>query len=89
MKRTSNVADFKFNFKRCRGAFCDPHLVQYDTDDSHFCSALQLQESDTFSKYLYFANISSGAQIPKNTFPAFSILCSKVLRSLSKTVKLN
>ncbi len=44
-------------------------------DKSHFCSALQLQASDTFSKYLYFANISSGAQIPKNTFPTCSILC--------------
>lgn len=72
------------HFKQSEDDYCDPHLVHNETDKSHFCSPLQLQASDTFSKYLYFANISSGAQIPKNTFPACSILCLTEMRALRK-----
>lgn len=72
------------HFKQSGDDYCDPHLVHNETDKSHFCSPLQLQASDTFSKYLYFSNISSGAQIPKNTFPPCSILCLTEMRTLSK-----
>ncbi len=79
------------HFKQGEDDYCDPHLVHSETDQSHFCSPLQshfcspleLQASDTFSKYLYFAKISSGAQIPKNTFPACSILCLTEMRAFS------
>ncbi len=59
---------FQMHFKQGEDDYCDPHLVHNETDKSLFCSSLQLQASDTFSKYLYFAKISSGAQIPKTPF---------------------
>ncbi len=74
---------FQMHFKQGEDDYCDPHLVHNETDKSLFCSSLQLQASDTFSKYLYFAKISSGAQIPKNTFPSCSILCLTEMRAFS------